>query len=76
MLSKISGKPALIRDINRSMILENIEKEGPISRADISRLTKISSPTVSLVVEHFLKKGALFSCLQFVSLISNKAILS
>ncbi len=57
MLSKSSGKPTLIRDINRSMILENIEKEGPISRADISRLTKISSPTVSLVVEHFLKKG-------------------
>ena len=57
MLSKSSGKPGLIRDINRSMILETIEKEGPISRADISRLTKISSPTVSLVVEHFLKKG-------------------
>ena len=57
MLSKSPGKPALIRDINRSMVLETIEKEGPISRADISRLTKISSPTVSLVVEHFLKKG-------------------
>jgi len=57
MLSKSSGKPTLIRDVNRSMILETIEKEGPISRADISRLTKISSPTVSLVVEHFLKKG-------------------
>jgi glucokinase len=57
MLSKLPGKPTLIRDINRSMILETIEKEGPISRADISRLTGISSPTVSLVVEHFLKKG-------------------
>ncbi len=57
MLSKLPGKPTLIRDINRSMILETIEKKDPISRADISRLTKISSPTVSLVVEHFLKKG-------------------
>jgi glucokinase-like ROK family protein len=57
VLSKSSGKPTLIRDINRSMILETIEKEGPISRADISRLTKISSPTVSLAVEYFLKRG-------------------
>lgn len=57
MLFKSSGKPSLIRDINRSMVLETIEREGPISRADISRLIKISSPTVSLVVEHFLKKG-------------------
>ncbi|MFQ5835651.1 MAG: ROK family transcriptional regulator [bacterium] len=57
MLSKLSGKPTLIRDINRSMVLETIEKKGPISRADISRLTKISSPTISLAVEYFLKKG-------------------
>lgn len=57
MIFKSPGKPTLIRDINRSMILETIEKKGPVSRADISRLTKISSPTVSLVVEHFLKKG-------------------
>ncbi len=57
MLSKSPGKPTLIRDINRSIVLETVEKEGSISRADISRLTKISSPTVSLVVEHFLKKG-------------------
>jgi len=46
-----------MRDINRSMVLETMEKEGHISRADISRLTKISSPTVSLIVEHFLNKG-------------------
>ncbi len=32
-----------------------MEKESSISRADILRVTKTSSPTVSLVVEHFLR---------------------
>ncbi len=43
--------------MNRLIILETIEKESPISRVDILRVTKTSSPTVSLVVEHFLKIG-------------------
>ncbi len=56
MNKKSSGKPALIRNINRLMILETIEKEAPISRADISRLTKISSQIVSLIVAFFKAK--------------------
>lgn len=40
-----------IRDINRHIILNHIREKGPISRADISRLTALQRSTVSLIVD-------------------------
>ncbi len=46
-----------IRDINRQIILNFIREEGPISRAEIARITALQRSTVSLIVEELLKSG-------------------
>jgi predicted NBD/HSP70 family sugar kinase len=43
-----------IRDINRQIILNYIREEGPISRADIAKITALQRSTVSLIVEELL----------------------
>ncbi len=46
-----------IRDINRQIILNYVREEGPISRADIAKITALQRSTVSLIVEGLLKTG-------------------
>lgn len=43
-----------IRDINRQIILNYVREEGPLSRADIARVTDLQRSTVSLIVEELL----------------------
>ncbi len=43
-----------IRDINRQIILNYVREEGPISRADIARVTELQRSTVSLIVDELL----------------------
>src|SRR5687768_309543 len=43
-----------IRDINRQIILNYIRETGPISRADIARVTDLQRSTVSLIVEELI----------------------
>ena len=46
--------PTLLRDLNERAVLETIRAGAPISRAEISRRSGISKPTVSLVLESLL----------------------
>lgn len=46
-----------IRDINRQIILNYIREKGPISRAEIARITELQRSTVSLIVEELLIAG-------------------
>jgi predicted NBD/HSP70 family sugar kinase len=46
-----------IRDINRQIILNYVREEGPISRADIAKITALQRSTVSLIVEELLNTG-------------------
>lgn len=43
-----------IRDINRQIILNYIREKGPISRAEIARITALQRSTVSLIVEELV----------------------
>lgn len=43
-----------IRDINRQIILNYVREEGPVSRADISRVIDLQRSTVSLIVDELL----------------------
>ncbi len=47
----------LIQRINRSVILNVIREKGPLSRADISRRTKLTRSTVSSIVSYLTKKN-------------------
>jgi predicted NBD/HSP70 family sugar kinase len=42
------GTPSLLRAINARTILEQIQRTGPVSRAQVARETGLSKPTVSL----------------------------
>ncbi|BAS26175.1 hypothetical protein LIP_0318 [Limnochorda pilosa] len=46
-----------VRTANRRLLLELIEREGPVSRADLARRTGLSQPSVSEIVEELLETG-------------------
>lgn len=58
-MRKLVGQPQLIRSVNRSIILEAVQRFGPISRAEIVRKYGLSAPTVSNVVAELLVEGLL-----------------
>jgi predicted NBD/HSP70 family sugar kinase len=47
--------PTLLRDLNERTVLETIRAGAPISRAEISRRSGISKPTVSLALDSLLR---------------------
>ncbi|NPV53379.1 MAG: ROK family transcriptional regulator [Firmicutes bacterium] len=51
------GTPATIRDNNRYLVLQVIERQGPVSRAELSRITQISEPTIYSIIDHLISKG-------------------
>ena len=55
---RISGKPYLLKKINKNIVLNTIREKGSISRAKLSRITNISKPTMSNIINS-LKKDKL-----------------
>jgi predicted NBD/HSP70 family sugar kinase len=45
---------SLLRSINSSLVLNTIRTQGPLSRAELSRATGLSKPTITLVAERLL----------------------
>ncbi|WP_242698234.1 ROK family transcriptional regulator [Bacillus sp. SD088] len=50
-----TGDAKLIRELNTSIILDIIRKQGPISRAEISKVVKISPTTVASCINALMK---------------------
>ncbi|UOR11348.1 ROK family transcriptional regulator [Halobacillus amylolyticus] len=48
------GSFQLMKSINRSIILNMIRKDGPISRAEIAKQTRLTPPTVSNIVKELI----------------------
>jgi predicted NBD/HSP70 family sugar kinase len=51
------AEPALLRAINMQAVLRTIRERGPISRADVARVTSLSRVTVSATVRILLQQG-------------------
>jgi len=51
------GRPNVINEINRGLILQTIREDGPISRAKIARKLGLSRPTVSTHIQELLNEG-------------------
>jgi predicted NBD/HSP70 family sugar kinase len=51
------GTPSLLRAINARAILEQIQRTGPVSRAQVARDSGLSKPTVSLGLAALLDAG-------------------
>src|ERR671934_1626296 len=57
MPSPPRATPPLLKDLNERTVLEAIRAGAPISRAQISRRSGISKPTVSLALQSLLEAG-------------------
>ncbi|MCP8617545.1 ROK family transcriptional regulator [Salirhabdus salicampi] len=53
----LRGSFQLMKSLNRSVILNKIRSDGPISRAEIAKQTKLTPPTVSNLVKELLNTG-------------------
>ncbi|HEY3316029.1 MAG TPA: ROK family transcriptional regulator [Bacillota bacterium] len=53
----VSGRPELIRRINRTLILDLLRREGALSRSDIAVKSGISLPAVSRTVAELIGDG-------------------
>jgi predicted NBD/HSP70 family sugar kinase len=51
-----ADSPSVLRRMNSAVILEVIQNQGPLSRAEIARATGLSKPTVNDVVELLLEQ--------------------
>lgn len=56
----ITGNSKVVRNINRSMILNLIRTNEPISRAKIAKLTGLNKSTVSSIVADLLEEGIIY----------------
>src|SRR6266516_563348 len=52
---KMAALPPLLKDLNERTVLDAIRTSAPISRAEISRRSGISKPTVSLALQSLLE---------------------
>lgn len=58
MNSKIViGKPELLKRINRNSVIKLIFKQGKISRSEISKITKLTLPSVMRIVDGLTEEG-------------------
>ncbi|WP_434751426.1 ROK family transcriptional regulator [Paenibacillus amylolyticus] len=53
----MTGTPQYIRNLNENLIMDALINQGSMSRADISRHTGLSKPTVSSAVEHLIERN-------------------
>ena len=53
----VIGSFQLMKSINRSLILNIIRTYGPIARSEIAKMTKLTPPTVTNLVNELLEEG-------------------
>lgn len=51
--------PAVMRELNRGLVLDIVMGEGPLSRSDIAKRSHLAKPTVSAIVDGLLTDGVL-----------------
>ncbi|MGH8890934.1 MAG: ROK family transcriptional regulator, partial [Acidothermaceae bacterium] len=52
-----AARPQLIRAMNEQVMLDYIRRAGPLSRADLARISGLSKPTVSLALANIERAG-------------------
>lgn len=53
----ITGSKELIRDINSTLVLETVINQGPISRANISKILGLTKATISAIVADLINRN-------------------
>ncbi len=70
----ISGNASVLRNVNRSVILNLIRNEQPVSRAKLAQLTGLNKSTVSSIVSDLLEEELVFETENFNQNIGRKPI--
>ena len=70
-----AANPESMKRSNQNLILNIIRTEGPISRAKLSRIVKLSPPTVSRIVDFLLQEGIVAEVGKEESISGRKAVL-
>ncbi len=52
--NEITGKPTVLKELNISLIKDALKKSGRATRVELSKQTKISQPTVNLLINELL----------------------
>jgi N-acetylglucosamine repressor len=55
----VTGKPELLKRINRNIIIKLIIKHGVISRSELSKITKLALPSVMRIVQGLINENLL-----------------
>ena len=55
MIATRTGSKRLLRDLNRSIVLNLIAARGPISRTDVARESGLPAATVTRIVGDFVR---------------------
>jgi len=58
-VSQRAARPQLIRAMNEQLLLEQVRHDGPLSRADLARISGLSKPTVALALANLEHDGLL-----------------
>lgn len=51
------ARHVVMRELNRSLVLDLIKQRSPISRAGLAQASSLAKPTVSVIVEELLERG-------------------
>ncbi|HEY8346644.1 MAG TPA: ROK family transcriptional regulator [Symbiobacteriaceae bacterium] len=54
---RLSGRPQLMRSINRTLVLDLLMERGPLSRAELAAASGLSAPAVSRAVADLMAEG-------------------
>lgn len=57
MKKVVTGKPALMKKINRNIVFKLIIKHGEISRSELSKITRLALPSIMRIVDGLLDEG-------------------
>ncbi len=53
----VAARPQLIREMNEQTLLEQVRRTGPVSKADLARVSGLSKPTVGLALANLESDG-------------------
>jgi len=56
-LKRLGADLAVIRELNRTLVLDVIKAQGKVSRSTIAQLTSLAKPTVSIIVDGLIAEG-------------------
>lgn len=59
--NEITGKPTVLKELNMGLLKDALRKSGQATRVELSRQTKISQPTVNLLINELLADKTVIS---------------